>query len=406
MFQMETSSAVSIIGAGPVGLYTALLLGQAGIETHVFEREAFVLQTPRAAAYFPITLNEFEKSGILDDVVNAGFKNTVGVSWRKPKCGGVLAYLGAGDSFAIHLGQHELADIILKHLEKCASVTVCWNTAFDRMEELEGTGQVKIMLSHGADRVQQTHVSQYVVGADGGKSAVRKMLDIPLEGFTWKDFTIIAANIEYDLENQSDWGPASYVVDPNLWAVVAKTGKGCNWRVATGEKIVAGATEDTWDEAEGTERMRRRIEAILPGDIDKVKIVKISPYSMHQRCVSTFRKGRVVLAGDAAHLTNPVGGLGLTTGILDAAFLGHLLKRILLEGESDALLDTYAAKRREAFIEHTSPMATANRLRLSGTEPEVVTEREHYFKSINNMDMDFLINMVDSENKISSTINL
>jgi 2-polyprenyl-6-methoxyphenol hydroxylase-like FAD-dependent oxidoreductase len=142
-----------------------------------------------------------------------------------------------------------------------------------------------------------------VVAADGGKSAVRKFLDIPLEGFTWKDFHIIAANIEYDLQNESDWGTASYVVDKDLWAVVAKLGKGPFWRVATSETLVAGFSTGSWDEAEGLKWMQRRLAAVLPGNTEKAKIIKISPYSMHQRCVTTFMKGNVVFAGDAAHVS-------------------------------------------------------------------------------------------------------
>ncbi|KAK0124481.1 hypothetical protein ONS95_009433 [Cadophora gregata] len=406
--QNETSSAVAIIGGGPVGLYAALLLGQAGIETHVFERESHVLQTPRAAAYFPVTLDEFKKSGIHDDVVNAGFKNTVGVSWRKPKDGGVLAFLGGGDpdKFAVHLGQHELSNIILGHLKKYPNVTVRFGTTFVELEEEATKDQVRTHLLYGPDGTPQSHVSRFVVAADGGKSSVRKFLDIPLEGFTWKDFRIVAANIEYDLENESDWGTASYIVDPELWSVVAKLGKGPFWRIASSETLIDGDSTDSWNEAEGLKWMQRRLAAVLPGNTEKAKIIKLSPYRIHQRCASTFRKGNIVLAGDAAHLTNPTGGLGLTTGFMDAALLVRVLKQILIDGQSSALLDFYAETRRKVFLEYTSPTAIANLLRLKGTDPEVQKEREYYFDSINKRDTEFLINLGESELGVSSTWNV
>lgn len=260
--------------------------------------------------WFPVTLDEFKKTGICDDVVKAGFKNTKGVAWRKPKDGGVLAYLdtsGDPDKFAMQLGQHEVCKIMLRHLERYPCVKVHFDTTFVGLEE-RSDGQVEAKFVHGADQIEQKYLSQYVVAADGGKSSVRSFLGIRLEGWTWDDFQIIAANIEYDLDGQSDWGSASYIVDPNIWAVVAKLADGPYWRVATGQRIGDSDDKDnqvsTWDQEKGMEWIKKRLAVLLPGDTEKAKIVKLSPYTMHQRCIPNFRHGRVVFAGDAAHVSH------------------------------------------------------------------------------------------------------
>lgn len=133
---------------------------------------------------------------------------------------------------------------------------------------------------------------------------VRKLSNIPLEGFTWEDWDLIAANIVYDLESYSDWGPVNHIVDPDNWAAtVANLEKGPKWRVSYGERKQKGVPEEPWDVEKALERLRRKLGLILPGPVEQAKIIQISPYKMHQRCASTFRQGNIVLAGDAAHVS-------------------------------------------------------------------------------------------------------
>ncbi|HEY0662976.1 MAG TPA: FAD-dependent monooxygenase, partial [Thiobacillaceae bacterium] len=106
------------------------------------------------------------------------------------------------------------------------------------------------------------------------------------------------------------------------------------------------------------ERIPAAYQHLLPGQ-GGYELVQSSPYKMHQRCAETFRKDRVVLAGDAAHVTNPTGGFGLTTGLFDAYSLWPTLAAIVLDSASPALLDIWAAERRAVFLERTSPQACA-----------------------------------------------
>jgi 3-(3-hydroxy-phenyl)propionate hydroxylase/6-hydroxy-3-succinoylpyridine 3-monooxygenase len=108
------------------------------------------------------------------------------------------------------------------------------------------------------------------------------------------------------------------------------------------------------------ERLPQAYEAILPGP-GAYKLERASPYRMHQRSTQRYRVGRVVLAGDAAHVTNPTGGLGLTSGLFDSFALYPALAAVVLEGADDEVLDRYAAARRDTFLNRASPQAIANK---------------------------------------------
>lgn len=145
-------------------------------------------------------------------------------------------------------------------------------------------------------------IGQYLVAADGGRSTVRKQLSIPLSGFTWEDYRLVSANIDYDLFKHSNWGPANWIVDPDLWAVVAYCGYGTVWRVASAERLDENTQE--WDEAAAIRRLYQRLAKLLPGPTETANLMAISPYMTHQRCAETFVHGRIALAGDAAHVSH------------------------------------------------------------------------------------------------------
>ena len=107
------------------------------------------------------------------------------------------------------------------------------------------------------------------------------------------------------------------------------------------------------------ERLPRVYDSILPGA--DYSIERATPYHMHQRSAAQYRIGRVVLVGDAAHVTNPTGGLGLTSGLFDCFALYPALAAVILDGADVALLDHYADSRRDIFLNRVSPQAVANK---------------------------------------------
>jgi 3-(3-hydroxy-phenyl)propionate hydroxylase/6-hydroxy-3-succinoylpyridine 3-monooxygenase len=148
------------------------------------------------------------------------------------------------------------------------------------------------------------------------------------------------------------------------------------------------------------ERLPLAYQTIVPRT-GSYELERASPYRMHQRSTERYRVGRVILAGDAAHVTNPTGGLGLTSGLLDSYALYPALAAVVLEGAHDEVLDRYSAARRDIFINRVSPQATANKrlvfhgngggreleealagLRRLATEPEFRWQRLMFTKSL------------------------
>ncbi|KAL2824971.1 FAD binding domain-containing protein [Aspergillus pseudoustus] len=370
----DTRESIAIIGAGPVGLFTAFLLAQGGIAVTVIEAAAGINQSPRAVAYFPPVLEEFTKAGIVEDVIAAGEKNADGCDWRDAD-GNLLAGIDPppnDPTFAVCLSQPELGEILLRKALETGKVKILFGEKFQRLEQRDGA--VAYWTENQESGLETERVCRYLVGADGGRSSVRKKLGIHLEGYTFESLQFVAVNFQYDLRAAGGWKAASFIVDPVDWGIVVKRGKGTSWRFATGvtksdPESISSLT------AEAIQLVKDRLARILPGNTDEIRYEEMAPYTVHQRCASDFRKGDVLLAGDAAHLNSPVGGLGLTTGLLDATHLAKALHEVVKQGVSPNVLTTYADTRRRIFLERTNPISTANLMRLCSREPAHVKER-------------------------------
>jgi len=198
------------------------------------------------------------------------------------------------------------------------------------------------------------------------------------------------------------------IVDEEDWAAIGQISKDV-WRVAYGEP--AHLTEQ-----EIIDRLPEKYERLFPGPRPlKYEVVSASPFWAHQRNASHYREGRILLCGDSAHVplwrislmqsNNPLGGLGLTTGLLDAATLGNCLTRVIAKGESETLLDKYAEQRRKAWADVTDKESAAFKFRLSSMKPEHVAERNRYFNALNN-DPDIHRRIADSMNEVLQDLSI
>ena len=197
---MSAQEDVIVIGAGPVGLLTALRLAKAKppISVTVLEALPGIVRSPRAAVYQPVAVRELDRAGVLQD---ARRKGTAGrnICWRKTKTGEFIAEMSRGPSKEhpyenLVLGQDDLADIILEHFEACGVAKVLWEHRVIEINQAKGD-KVKVIVENKQGK-KVTLPAEYVVGADGGKSTVRRILNVPFEGFTWED-QIIATNVYY-----------------------------------------------------------------------------------------------------------------------------------------------------------------------------------------------------------------
>jgi 3-(3-hydroxy-phenyl)propionate hydroxylase/6-hydroxy-3-succinoylpyridine 3-monooxygenase len=381
---------VLVVGGGPVGFVTALGLARAGLEVELIEAEPGIGDSPRAAVYHWSVLDGLERLGLLDDARAAGLIKQ-DYCYLIRSTGEQIRYdLSVLEGrtrhpFNIHLGQHRLAEIAAKHLDVLPNARVRFGAKLERIEQ-DDSGVSAYL--EGADEPIR---ARWLVGADGGGSTVRKAAGLSFDGITWPE-RFIATNVYFDFE-AAGYPLTTMVIDDRFGAVNVKLDDSGLWRCTFME-------DASLPEADYADRIPAAYRELLPYD-GPYRIDRAAPYRMHQRAAPSFRAGRVILAGDAAHVTNPTGGLGLTSGLFDAFALYPSLAAVV-KGEADArLLDDYATTRRDIFVERTSPQAVRNKdlifhanrspealeaalggLRLMARDPAVRMERLMFTKSL------------------------
>jgi 2-polyprenyl-6-methoxyphenol hydroxylase-like FAD-dependent oxidoreductase len=343
---------VIVVGGGPVGLISALGLAQAGVRVSVIEAESQISNSPRAAVYFWSVLGGLERLGILEEAEGAGVRKQ-DYTYLVRRSGERIAYsmeILKGHTprpYNLHLGQHRLAEIALRRLNALSNATVRFDSRLQGLEQ-DADG---VTLSVVTGRETEELRTGWVIGADGAGSTVRRLLGLSFDGMTWAE-RFVATNVYYDFERHG-YARATFVIDDQFGAVIAILNNEGLWRCTYME-------DATLPEETVLERLPGAYESILPGR-GSYQLERASPYRMHQRSASRYRVGRVVLAGDAAHVTNPTGGLGLTSGLFDSYALYPALTAIVLGGADHAVLDRYATARRDIFLNRVSPQATANK---------------------------------------------
>jgi len=343
---------VIVVGGGPVGLLSALGLAQAGVRVCVIDAEAQVIQSPRAAVYHWSVLDGLARLGVLEEALGAGVRKQ-DYTYRVAATGERIFFSmdvlkdHTAHPYNLHLGQHLLAEIALRRLEVMSNANIRFGT---RVEELRQDADGVTLTVNAAGEIQEVR-ARWVIGADGAGSTVRRLLGVSFDGMTWGE-RFIATNVRYDFERHG-YARATFVIDQRFGAVVVILTEEGLWRCTYMEDAAL-------PEATFLERVPAAYASVLPGR-GAYRLERASPYRMHQRSASRYRVGRVVLAGDAAHVTNPTGGLGLTSGLFDSYALYPALAAVAVGGAEDEVLDRYAAARRDVFLNRASPQAVANK---------------------------------------------
>lgn len=341
---------VIVVGAGPSGLLCALGLARAGIEVCVVERDNAISNSPRAMVYHWAVLDGLEQLGVLDDVLAAGFTSTqlqfyiFGTGERITLDAGECLKSVTAHPYNIHLGQNKLAEIALRHLQALPNFSIRWNTEVSALTQQDGS----VTLHCQQDGHTVDLEAGWVVGADGANSSIRKALGLGFEGVTWPE-RFVATNLRLDF-SQFGHANATMMLDPENGGIIARIDNEGLWRCTFSESLEL-------PEESIAERIPVFLAKILPAGTD-YELVQFSPYRMHQRTAESMHVGRVILAGDAAHVTNPTGGLGLTSGLFDIYVLHEALTAVIEGRAGQDVLDRYSNERRTAFLEQASPAAT------------------------------------------------
>jgi 2-polyprenyl-6-methoxyphenol hydroxylase-like FAD-dependent oxidoreductase len=327
----------------------------------VLEAEAAINDSPRAAIYFPTTLKILQRLGVLEDTLDIAYRSHR-FSYRMLATGQAIHVdttntfpPDAPYPFNAHFGQHILAQIILRHLTRLPNASVRFNANVVGLSQDAAGATLTVATPTGQEELR----AKWIVGTDGARSTVRQLVGLPFEGHTWPE-RFVATNVRYDFEKYG-FEPANMVADAVNWAVVARLGRDDLWRVTYAE-------DANLPEHEIERRIPLHYNAILPDPKAPYEVVAFSPYRVHERCAPSFRAGRVLFAGDAAHACNPCGGMGLTGGVIDAGALTDVLSAVLAGRADETVLDFYAQERRRVFLEVSSPIASEYKRRMS--EPD------------------------------------
>ncbi len=370
----NSSKPVIVVGAGPVGLLCALELARRNVPVLVLESEPSTTLDLRAGTFHSPTLEMLQPSGVTDAMLVEGIRVP---RWQaRDREYGLLVEWDLSvlkdDTpypFRLHLEQHRLTPILLEMLLSHSHAQVLFSHAFTSMTQTDEGVTVSAATAQGDVQFE----GSWLIGADGGRSLVRKSVNIGFDGYTWPERYSVVSTIH-------DFAPAgyadnAYVSDPEQWVAFFRMpdkGPPGLWR------MTMPVSQDVSDEEVlapmfAQNAINRILNAPASG---RYPIVHQSVYRVHQRVAKQFRCGRVLLAGDSAHVNNPLGGFGLNSGIHDAMNLSEKLAQVFSGQASESLLDLYERQRRTVAMEYVQNISIKNKQNLE--EKDLATRLKRF----------------------------
>ncbi len=356
----DNKDRIIVVGAGPVGLTAALALAKRGLPSVLLAAEQELVMELRGSTFHPPTLDLLDEFEMVPRMIEVGLKAPTW-QFRDRETGPVATFdlaLLAGDTnhpYRVQCEQWKLMRFVEAELRKLGADIRFGHEVTGVSQDDDGV-TVTANTANGPVSVS----GRYVIAADGARSAVRRTLGVEFEGFTYAELFWIAST-EFPFEQTlTDIAYVNYIADPNEWLVLLKV-PGL-WRV-----LVPAPENSDKDKLLSDEYMQSMLQRVVPRPVP-YNIAHRSIYPVHQRVAKNFRHGRVMLAGDAAHVNNPLGGMGMNGGIQDAFNLADKLKDIYA-GADDRLLDRYDRQRRTVAVEAVQAQTHRNQQMISERDP-------------------------------------
>jgi 3-(3-hydroxy-phenyl)propionate hydroxylase len=361
---------VVVVGAGPVGLYLALALAQDDVPVTLIEAladDTFLDQVPRAGSNHPSTLEMFDRIGLYARLEPRGIVAPKFHYWDR-QSGTLIAEfdhaLLQDDTrfpFVLQCERIKIIEEALKMAKAHPLIEVRMATEFTGFEQRADAVLVRVRNAAGET---ETVRASFLASAEGARSIARRELGIEFEGFTYPERTL---NIEvaYDFKRHG-YAERNYISDPEEYSNLFHwKGPPDRWRIH-----FPTAIDDAEETLTRPEAMQARLRRFLKIDRD-FEICGCNLYTVHQRVAEKFRVGRVLLAGDAAHVNSPIGGMGLNSGVHDAFNLAGKLARVLRGEADESELDRYERQRRHVAVQHTQAQTIRNKRLLAERDPAV-----------------------------------
>ena len=353
---------VLVAGGGPVGSTAAWLLARQGVPVTLVEAEEGVQIDYRASTFHPPTLDLLEESGITRALLDRGLKCP---TWQfRDRREGRVA------EFDLDLLKN---DTRYPYRLQCEQ--------FKLVEWLHGrlAGSAELLFRHKVTGVRQTgervildcrtpdgdvEISgDWLIAADGGRSTIRRALGIAFDGYTHPEHFLVAGT-QYDFRaHMSDICSVNYTADPVEWYLLLEIPD--MWRIV----VPVDASVEA-DDAVTDAYLQNALQNLLPRADDYPILVR-AIYRVSQRVASAYRRGRVFLAGDAAHINNPLGGMGLNGGLHDAISLCDRLARVWHGEAQEDELEGYETQRRPEAIDAINAITERNKKLMEERDPEV-----------------------------------
>jgi 2-polyprenyl-6-methoxyphenol hydroxylase-like FAD-dependent oxidoreductase len=318
-----TTHAVVIVGGGPTGLMLAGELALAGVDVAIVERRANQdLTGSRAGGLHSRTIEILDQRGIADRFLSQGqVAQVAGFAWNRLN----ISDFPTRHNYVLGLWQTHIERILAGWVNELA-------VPIYRGREVKGFAQgdagIDVELSDG-----QPLRTKYLVGCDGGRSLIRKVAGIEFPGW---DPTISHLIAEVEMVEEPEWGIRNDALGIRS---LSKLEDGDRVRVMVTEQILGLTSEPTLHD------LSELLIAVYGTDYGIHSATSISRFTDMTRQAASYRQGRVLLAGDAAHVHYPSGGQGLNTGVQDAVNLGWKLAQVVKQTSPESLLDTYHAER-------------------------------------------------------------
>ncbi|MCF2493456.1 FAD-dependent oxidoreductase [Dyadobacter chenhuakuii] len=335
-----TQTDILIVGAGPTGLAHALWLTKQGLKVRIIDKSSGPGETSRAMAVQARTLEFYRQLDMTDAVVSAGYKTPAMNMWVRGKRQAQVKLLDAGQEispypFVLVYPQDRHERLLVDRLQSLG-------IEVERQTELvsfEDKGdKVTALLKH-KDGQEETCQALYLAGCDGARSPIRHQIGSGFEGGTYKQVFYVADVVATGVNPA---GEAQIAFEKSEFILMMPY-------TNTNQYRLIGIVRD--ERAEHPENLTFEDvghEAIKALNIKIEQVNWFSTYRVHHRVTDHFRKGRVFLLGDAAHVHSPAGGQGMNTGIMDAINLAWKLAAVVKGQAPDSLLDSYETER-QAF---------------------------------------------------------